>query len=146
MKPSTLLRRGVALVLVGAAACEAPTTPQSPLTPSAAAESKAASTTDEIVAVSPLLGQINARLASSKLHIGVDRAQLLYATKGLDGQKATLLLANDRTRGFGVEWVKGDPRRDGRWTDRPPPADWFPARTPRLRRTPVTRTAPTCAS
>ena len=115
MKPSTLLRRSVALALVGAAACEAPTTPQSPLTPSAAAEAKAASTTDEVVAVSPVLGQINARLAASRLSIRVDRAQLLYSTKGLaGGQKATLLLANDRSRGNGLEWVKGDPRRDGR--------------------------------
>jgi hypothetical protein len=115
MKPSTLLRRGVALALAGAAACEAPTTPQSTLAPGAAAAAKAASTTDEIVAVSPLLGQINARLASSKLNIRVDRAQLLYSTKGLaGGQKATLLLANDRSRGTGAEWVQGDPRRDGR--------------------------------
>ena len=115
MKPSTLLRRGVALALVGAAACEAPTTPQSPLTPSSAAEAKAASTPDEVVAVSPILGQINARLAASRLSIRVDRAQLLYSTKGLaGGQKATLLLANDRSRGNGLEWVKGDPRRDGR--------------------------------
>ena len=115
MKPSTLLRRSVALALVGAAACEAPTTPQSPLTPSSAAEAKAASTPDEVVAVSPILGQINARLAASRLSIRVDRAQLLYSTKGLaGGQKATLLLANDRSRGNGVEWVKGDPRRDGR--------------------------------
>jgi len=115
MKPSTLLRRGVALALVGAAACEAPTTPQSTLSPSAAAEAKAPSTSDEIVAVSPLLGQINARLASAKSSLRIDRAELLYSAKGLaGGQKATLLLANDRSRGTGAEWVKGDPRRDGR--------------------------------
>lgn len=115
MKPSSLLRRGVTLALVGAAACEAPTTPQSPLSPSAAARSSAPSTTDDVVAVSPILGQINARLASSKSNIRVDRAQLIYSAKGLAaGQKATLLLANDRSRGIGAEWVKGDPRRAGR--------------------------------
>ncbi len=115
MKPSTLLRRGVALALVGAAACEAPTTPQSSLEASATASAKAPSTPDEVVAISPLLGQINARLASAKLSIRVDRAQLLYSAKGLaGGQKATLLLANDRSRGTGAEWVKGDPRREGR--------------------------------
>jgi hypothetical protein len=92
-----------------------PTTPQSTLSPSAAAEAKAPSTSDEIVAVSPLLGQINARLASAKSSLRIDRAELLYSAKGLaGGQKATLLLANDRSRGTGAEWVKGDPRRDGR--------------------------------
>src|SRR5258708_9135362 len=115
MKPSTLLRRSMALALVGAAACEAPTTPQSPVSPSSAAQARAASTSDEVVAVSPILQRINAQLASSKSTFRINRAQLLYSPKGLaGGAKATLLLANDRSRGIGAEWVKGDPRRDGR--------------------------------
>ena len=114
MKPSTFLRRGVALALIGAAACEAPTTTQSPLSPSAAARAVAPSTSDEVVTVSPILQQINAKLAASGSGIRVDRAQLLYASNGINAQTATVILANDRTRGIGVEWVKGDPRRDGR--------------------------------
>jgi hypothetical protein len=114
MKPSTLLRRSLALALIGAAACEAPTTPQSPLVPSTAARAVAPSSSDETVAVSPLLQQLNAKLASSKSSLRIDRAQLLYSANGLNAQKATLLLANDRSRGNGIEWVSGDPRRDGR--------------------------------
>src|SRR3954470_1230194 len=115
MKPSSLLRRSMTLALVGAVACEAPTTPQSALTPGEAAQAKAASGSDEVVAVSPLLQQINARLASSKSNFRINSAQLLYSTKALaGGAKATLLLANDRSRGIGAEWVRGDPRRDGR--------------------------------
>jgi hypothetical protein len=104
----------VALALVGAAACEAPTTSQSPLSPSAAARAVAPSTPDEAVAVSPILQQMNAQLAASGSNIRVDRAQLLYSSNGITAQKATLLLANDRSRGNGIEWVAGDPRRDGR--------------------------------
>jgi hypothetical protein len=104
----------MALALVGAAACEAPTTPQSPLSPSAAARSVAATTSDEVVAVSPILQQLNAKLASSKSNLRIDRAQLLYSANGITAEKATVLLANDRSKGIGIEWVKGDPRRDGR--------------------------------
>ena len=114
MKPSTFLRRGVALALIGAAACEAPTTSQSPLSPSAAARAVAPSTSDEVVAVSPILQQMNAQLAAAKSNIRIDRAQLLYSSNGISAQKATLLLANDRSRGIGIEWVPGDPRRSGR--------------------------------
>jgi hypothetical protein len=115
MKPSTLLRRGVALALLGAAACEAPTTSQSPLSPTAASRSAAASpTSDEVVAVSPILQQMNAQLAAAKSSIRIDRAQLLYSANGINAQKATVLLANDRSRGNGIEWVSGDPRRGGR--------------------------------
>jgi len=116
MKHSTFLRRGVALALIGAAACEAPTTLQSPLAPSAAASAKAAAPTsdDEVVAVSPILQQMNAQLAAAKSNIRIDRAQLLYSSNGISAQKATLLLANDRSRGIGIEWVPGDPRRGGR--------------------------------
>jgi hypothetical protein len=114
MKPSTFLRRGVALALIGAAACEAPTTTQSPLSPSAAARAVAPSTSDEVVAVSPILQQMNAQLAAAKSNIRVDRAELLYSSNRINAQTATVILANDRSRGTGTEWVKGDPRRDGR--------------------------------
>jgi hypothetical protein len=74
----------------------------------------APSTSDEVVAVSPILQQMNAKLAAAKSNIRIDRAQLLYSSNGINVQKATLLFANDRSRGIGVEWVPGDPRRDGR--------------------------------
>jgi len=114
MKPSTFLRRGVALALIGAAACEAPTTSQSSLSPSAAARAVAPSGSDEVVAVSPILQQMNAQLAAAKSNIRVERAELLYSSNRINAQTATVILADDRTRGTGTAWVKGDPRRNGR--------------------------------
>jgi hypothetical protein len=116
MKPSTLLRRAVALALVGAAACEAPTA-STTLIPTAPAGARASSTpaiTDENVSVSPLLQQVNASLASRGANVQVAKAELLYDTKTWDGQSSTVILANDRSRGIGTEWVKGDPRRGSR--------------------------------
>jgi len=115
MTLSPSLRLGTALAIVGAAACaDAPVLTES-LAPAATSDARAAtSTTDENVAYSPLLARINATLAQSGANYRVGAAQLRIAAAGWSGVTSTLLLANDRDHSFGAEWVKGDPRRDGR--------------------------------
>jgi hypothetical protein len=115
MHPSSPLRLGAALALVGAAACADAPVPTEPLAPAVTADARAAtSTTDERYVVSPLLAQINARLAASGANVRVLSAALRVDAAGWDAASSTILVANDRDRGIGAEWVKGDPRRGGR--------------------------------
>jgi hypothetical protein len=115
MTLSPVLRLGTALVLAGAAACADAPVPTEPLAPSSTVDARAAaSTTDENVGYSPLLARINAALAQRGANYRVGAAELRIAAAGWSGVTSTLLLANDRDHSFGAEWVKGDPRRDGR--------------------------------
>src|SRR5436190_3273479 len=114
MSSSFSHRLGAVLVLAGAAACGDVPLPTAPLAPTAAADARAAtSTTDENVTYSPLLAQIDARLAASGAAYRVAKAELRIAAAGWNGATSTVIFANDRTRGIGAEWVKGDPRRGG---------------------------------
>jgi hypothetical protein len=107
-------RHGVALALLGAAAC-ADTAPTASVAPSSASEARTvASTTDENYVVSPVLVQLNERLAAAGANYRVLSAELRIAAAGWSGVTSTILIANDRDRGIGAEWVKGDPRRGGR--------------------------------
>jgi len=117
MTHSLSLRLGAALALAGAAACADAPVPTEPLAPTELADARAAaaaSTTDENFTYSPLLAQINTQLASSRANYRVAAAELRIAADGWTGVTSTVLLANDRQRSLGAEWVKGDPRRDGR--------------------------------
>ena len=115
MHSSVSLRLGAALVLAATTACADVPVPTAPLAPTETADARAAeSTTDENVAYSPLLAQINARLAAADAPYRVGSAELRIAGDGWNNNvTSTLLLANDRTHSFGAEWVKGDPRRGG---------------------------------
>jgi hypothetical protein len=119
MNSSTLLRRAIPVALAGAWACAdvpAPTTPT--MAPGSANGARAAapvsSSTDENYRVSPELARLNASLAARGANFRVASAELRIAAKGWNGVTSTILIANDRDRGIGAEWVKGDPRRDGR--------------------------------
>ena len=115
MTHSLSLRLGAALALAGAAACADAPVPTEPLAPTELADARAAAAaTDENVAYSPLLAQINTGLATSRANIRVAAAELRIAADGWDGVTSTILVANDRQRSLGAEWVKGDPRREGR--------------------------------
>jgi len=116
MHSSISIRLGAALALAGAVACADAPVPTSSLAPTAAAEARvAASTSDDNVTYSPLLAQINAGLAASGAPIRVSAAELRIAGDGwTNNVTSTVLVANDRSHGIGAEWVKGDPRRDGR--------------------------------
>jgi hypothetical protein len=115
MPSSVSLRLGAALALAAAVACADAPVPTSSLSPTAAADARAAApTSDDNVVYSPLLAQINAGLAASSAPYRVSSAELRIAADGWNAVTSTVLVANDRARGFGAEWVKGDPRRDGR--------------------------------
>lgn len=115
MNSSVSLRLGAALALASAAACADVPVPTSSLAPTEASDARAAaSTTDENIVYSPFLAQINADLAASGVSYRVGAAELRIAADGWNNVTSTVLVANDRARGFGAEWVKGDPRRDGR--------------------------------
>ena len=116
MNSTVSLRLGVALALAGAGACADAPVPTSSLTPVESSDARAAaSTSDDNVAYSPFLAQINAGLAASGASYRVGSAELRIAGDGFTNNvTSTVLIANDRARGFGAEWVKGDPRRDGR--------------------------------
>lgn len=107
------LRFGAALALAGAAACGDAPVPTALAPESASAARAAASTTDENVTYSPLLAQIDGQLAAAKAPYRVAGAELRIAADGWNGVSSTVLVANDRARGLGAEWVKGDPRRGG---------------------------------
>jgi hypothetical protein len=108
-------RHGVALALLGAAACVDTPAPTTSLAASSATEARATSgTTDENYVVSPVLGQLNVRLAAAGAPYRVLKADLRIAAIGWEGVTSTVLIANDRSRGIGAEWVNGDPRRGGR--------------------------------
>ncbi|MEX2152594.1 MAG: hypothetical protein WD825_04595 [Gemmatimonadaceae bacterium] len=69
---------------------------------------------DENATVSIELAQMNEQLAALGANVRIAKAELLLAADGWDAVSSTIVLANDRFRGIGAEWVKGDPRRDGR--------------------------------
>ncbi len=112
-----LLRMTAALAIMGAAAC-ADSTPVTPtLTAKAPSFTKATSadnSSGEVAVVSPYLAQLNADLEASGADYRIAKAELLMDGKRWDGVSSTLLIANDRFRGIGAEWVPGDPRRAGR--------------------------------
>jgi len=115
MHPSSLLSFGALLALAGAVACADAPVPSAPQASAAAADARAAaSTTDENVTYSPLLAQVDARLAAARAPYRVTGAELRIAGDGWDGVTSTVIVANDRSHSIGAEWVKGDPRRDGR--------------------------------
>ena len=108
-------RLGAALALATAVACADAPVPTSSLAPAGSADARAAApTSDDNVAYSPLLAQVNAGLAAARAPYRVGSAELRIAGDGwTNNVTSTVLVANDRARGFGAEWVKGDPRRGG---------------------------------
>ena len=115
MISSRAVRLSAVLAVSGAAACGDVPVPTTPLAASAPAHARtAASTTDENVAYSPLLAGVNASLAAKGARYRVAAAELRIAAAGWNGVSSTVLVADDRSRGIGAEWVKGDPRREGR--------------------------------
>jgi hypothetical protein len=110
-----LLRASGLLALVGVASCGVDTTPVAPsMSATSATRTIAASGSEEATEVSPVLAGINSQLAAAGANVRVVKAELLMKANGWSGTTSTILLANDRARGIGMEWVPGDPRRDGR--------------------------------
>lgn len=114
MNTPSLLRTGCLLVLAGVAGCgDTPVTPTPNLTPSLSAAA-ASSDSDERVSVSAVLSATNNQLAAMGSNARILKAELIMDGKTWNGATSTIVLANDRFRGIGAEWVKGDARRGGR--------------------------------
>ena len=110
--PHVLSRAASLLALASIAACaDSPAAPRA--TPSSASTATASAGADEISMVSPQLAEFNTALARVNSNVRVAKAELLMSA-GWNGKSATVILANNRVRGNGAEWVKGDPLRDGR--------------------------------
>jgi len=68
---------------------------------------------DDPPVVSPFLASLDAQLAAAGSNFRVAKAEFIVDTSNWTGASQTLI-ANDRARGIGTEWVAGDPRRGGR--------------------------------
>jgi hypothetical protein len=70
-------------------------------------------TVDERAETSPVLADYNAQLAALGAPVRILKADLIVDPKSWEGSSTTLI-AEDRARGIGIEWVARDPRRGGR--------------------------------
>jgi Matrixin len=80
-----------------------------------ASATAASSSSDEVIAIDARLAglaqRVGVALPASTMILG---AQVLHSNALTYAQSASLILANDRLRGIGAQYVKGDPRRAGR--------------------------------
>jgi len=121
MKTTSLMRAAVLLMLVEVGACadSIPSAPSTSALTRVATGPMSLNATetigDEDVMMSPIIGEMNARLAAAGANVRISKAELILDMKGWAGQKkATIILANDRDKNVGAEWVRGDLRRAGR--------------------------------
>ena len=77
------------------------------------AASAQAAKQDDPPVVSPFLADLDVQLAAAGSNLRVVKAEFIVDTSNWTGASQTLI-ANDRARGIGSEWVAGDPRRGGR--------------------------------
>lgn len=113
-----MTRDAAALLTVALAACSDAV----PTTPSATSDIRRASvnlTANSVIdgqqaTVSPVLDDMNARLAAAGARVRVSKAELLLDAGQWSARKAVIIIAKDFERGIGAEWVRGDFRRDGR--------------------------------
>jgi hypothetical protein len=116
MKTPSLFRTGGALLLATVMACADSSSTVAPArAPSSASLAKASSDGggEDRVVVSPRIAEINAALANAGTNVRLAKVEMLRSSDW-NGVSSTLIVANDRVRGIGAEWVKGDPNRDGR--------------------------------
>lgn len=107
------LGSAAACALLALAACTEPESTATPegevLTPAMAMRES-----DDPPVLSAELAAMDARLAAAGSKLRIAKAELIVHHEGYVGNAKTTLIANDRARGIGVEWIAGDPRRDGR--------------------------------
>lgn len=113
---STKVVSAAALCLVSACADNIPVQPTTAALSaySASASSVTDATSDQSVAVNTALNALVAELGIVDSGMALMGAELLFADYNSYAKSASLVLANDRVRGIGAEWVPGDPRRGGR--------------------------------
>lgn len=101
------------LVSAGCTSEQLTTPPKSDAVAIAGTASAKAPNPDDPPVVSPYLAELDSRLAAAGSDLRVLKAELIVDGATWDGSSQTLI-ANDRARGTGNEWVAHDPRRDGR--------------------------------
>ena len=69
---------------------------------------------EQVAAIQGAMSDVNDELQRVGAVVRVGRAELIYKASGMHAASATEVYANDRDRGIGYAWVKGDPRRGGR--------------------------------
>lgn len=117
MKTTSVLSAAALCLLASACADTIPAGPStSGLTGATVLASARGSTvvSDEATAINADLASVAAQLGVGGADQQIMKAELLYAANAYSASSPTLILANDRLRGIGAEWVKGDPRRGGR--------------------------------
>lgn len=116
MKTTSLMRAAVLPFIAAVVGC-ADTIPVAPATStltSYSARASAVAQADEAVMVSPIIDEMNVQLAGAGANFRVQKAELLRSLSDWDASQGTIIIASDRDKGIGAEWVSGDPRRDGR--------------------------------
>jgi hypothetical protein len=108
----------IAVALIGCADA-VPTSPSatSAIRPLAGGRSLAATTTvgEEAAIESPFIGELNARLSAAGANVRIEKAELMLHHSSFEAhtKKGTILIADDREKGIGSEWVRRDFRRGG---------------------------------
>ncbi len=116
MKTTNLMRAAILPFIAAVVGCadSIPVAPATTTLTSYSARASAVAQSDEAVMVSPVIDEMNAQLASAGANIRVQKAELLRSVNDWNAQQGTIIIANDRDKGIGAEWIAGDPRRDGR--------------------------------
>jgi hypothetical protein len=113
MRTTSVLSGAALCLIVNACADSIPVEPTAGLR---SYHRSAAATFDgaEYTSVSAVMDSMNAQLALAGANVRVMRADVIYKSDGFSVSVGTTIFANDRYRGIGAAWVKGDPRRGGR--------------------------------
>ena len=106
-------RRLATLLALGALAACADSIPSEPSAVATAAKMRSIES-DELSSTSYVLEAINAQLEAEGADHRVLKAEFLLDGTQWDGVTSTIIIANDRFKGIGTEWVPNDPRRGGR--------------------------------
>ena len=101
------------LLAAGALSACADSIPVAPAAVAAPAKLRAIES-DEVFSVSSVLAAMNAQLEAEGADYRYLKAEFLYDGNSWDGVTSTIVIANDRWKGIGTEWVPGDLRRGGR--------------------------------
>lgn len=112
MKSHRALGSAAACALLALAACAEPestTTPEGEVLTPAMAQQEG-----DAPVVSAELAALDAKLAAAGSRYRVAKAEFIVHHEGLVPTTVTTIIANDRARGIGIEWIARDPRRDGR--------------------------------
>ena len=110
---STSVLSAAALCLVSACSDNIPVEPTAAALSAFSARASLVSSDAEVTATNPAIENIPVELGIPAGDFAVASAQLLYDVEAVTGASPTLILANDRVKLTGAQWVKNDPRRGG---------------------------------